>query len=236
MTIFISFSGMAREQFALKFLEFFHTYGLHCWYDQHELLIGDLLKETIISEGIEKSQYCILIINKTYLERDWPCTEAKMLYEKLDNEVIFPILLDISKEDLRQSELSFLLNIKYQFLKTNESIYPVAMQIMNRIFHDMTLKLKFNNIDAVIQYFKRLPLSNSIDIYNALQTYKHLSEINYRDRMVFLICLIRLFNNNFFDKTIREMSYHLYNNEKITFDMYKIIESIFLINVSYYTD
>lgn len=236
MCIFISFSGIAREQFALKFLDFFNAYGLHCWYDQHELLLGDLLKETIISEGIEKAQYCILIINKTYLERNWPCTEAKILYEKLNKEVIFPILLDISKDDLKQSKLSFLLNIKYQFIKTNENIDLVAMQIMNRIFHDMTLKLKLNSMAKVIQYFKRLPFSNSIDIYNALQTYNHLNETNYRDRTVFLICLIRLFNNNSFDKTVRQISYHLYNNEKVTFDMYKIIESIFLINISNYVD
>lgn len=236
MSIFISFSGVTREQYALKFLDFFHTYGLHCWYDQHELLLGDLLKETIVSEGIEKAQYCVLIINKTYLERNWPCTEAKMLYDKLDKEVIFPILLDISKEDLKQSKLSFLLNIKYQFLKTNESIDSVAMQIMNRIFHDIVLKSKFNNITTVTKYFKRLSLSKSIDVYNALQTYNNFCKTNYRDRMVFLICLIRLFNNNPFDKTIREMSYHLYNNEKITFDMYKIIESIFLINISNYVD
>jgi len=236
MSIFISFSGTAREEYALKFLDFFNAFGIHCWYDQHELFLGDLLKETIISKGIESVQYCILIINKTYLERNWPCIEAKMLYDRLDKEVIFPILLDISKEDLKKSKLSFLLNIKYQFLKENESIYPIALQILNRIFHDIVMKLKFNSMNTLTKYFKRLTLSNSIDIYNALQTYNNFSETNYRDRTIFLICLIRLFNNNLFEKTIREVSYHLYNNEKISFDMYKIIESIFLISISNYLE
>lgn len=34
---FISFSGTAREKFAIKFLNFYKQYGLNCWYDQHEL-------------------------------------------------------------------------------------------------------------------------------------------------------------------------------------------------------
>ncbi len=71
MNIFISFSGTAREEFAIKFLNFYKQYGLNCWYDQHELFLGDELKETITQKGIETANYCILIINKNYLSRNW---------------------------------------------------------------------------------------------------------------------------------------------------------------------
>ena len=40
MNIFISFSGEAREQYAIQFMNFFNKFGLHCWYDQHELFLG----------------------------------------------------------------------------------------------------------------------------------------------------------------------------------------------------
>lgn len=118
MNVFISFSGAAREEFAIKFLNLYNQYGINCWYDQHELFLGDDLKKTIIQKGIETAEYCILIINKTYLSRNWPCQEAIKLYEQLKGKkdsVIFPILLDITKEDIQNSELNFLLNIKYQF-------------------------------------------------------------------------------------------------------------------------
>lgn len=62
MNIFLSFSGTSRETFAIKFLDFFNKYGVHCWYDQHELLLGDMLKDTIIEKGLETADYCILII------------------------------------------------------------------------------------------------------------------------------------------------------------------------------
>lgn len=104
MNIFISFSGTAREEFAIKFLNFYKQYGLKCWYDQHELFLGDELKEAIMQKGIETANYSILIINKSYLSRNWPCQEAIKLYEQFEikkDSVIFPILLDITKEEVK---------------------------------------------------------------------------------------------------------------------------------------
>lgn len=235
MNIFISFSGAAREEFAIKLLNFFNKYGLPCWYDQHELFLGDNLKDTITKKGIETADYCVLIINKTYLNRNWPCEEAKKLYKKLKTRkdaVIFPILLDITKEELKNSELDFLLNIKYQFLHTGEDIIPIGLQILNRIFHDIANQSKFKTIDDALQYFKRLTLSSSTDIYNALNVVNNFDNTNYKEKAIILTCLTNLFNNNPYIKTVKQISYSIYNNQAISFDMYKIVESIFLITAS----
>lgn len=235
MHIFISFSGAARDEFAIKFLDFFYKYGLQCWYDHHELLLGDILTDTIIKDGIEKAEYCILIINKSFLNSNWPCEEAIRLYSRLEEKkdyVIFPILLDITKDDILNSKLDFVLNVKYQFLKTGESIDAISFQILNRIFFDINRKHNFSSVNDAMRYFKRLSLTDSIDLYNALDAFNSFDETNYRDRSIFLICLIRLFNNNPYDKAIREISYFIFNNKTITFDMFKITESIFLINAS----
>ncbi len=235
MNIFISFSGAAREEYAIKFLDFFNKYGLKCWYDQHELFLGDELKETIVQNGIDNADYCILIINKTYLSRKWPCEEARRLYENLKerkNFAIFPILLDITKEDIINSELNFILNIKYQFLSSGEHINTIGLQILNRIFHDIVLHSKFKTINDALYYFKRLTLSSSIDIYNALNVVNSFDETNYKDKTIILTCLTNLFHNNLYKKTLNQISYYVYDKQDITFDMYKIVESIFLINAS----
>lgn len=235
MNIFISFSGAAREDYAIKFLNFFNKYGLKCWYDQHELFLGDDLKHIITQDGINTADYCILIINKTYLNRNWPCEEAKILYANLKDRkefAIFPILLDITKEDVKASELSFLLNIKYQFLHTGEDITFIGFQILNRIFHDIVLKTRIKTMDEALQYFGRLTRSSSIDIYNALSVVNNFDSTNYTDKTIILICLINLFNNILYEKTLNQISYSIYDNKKISFDMYKIVESIFLINAS----
>ena len=235
MNIFISFSGTAREEFAIKFLNFYKQYGLNCWYDQHELFLGDELKETITQKGIETANYSILIINKTYLSRNWPCQEAIKLYEQLEikrDSVIFPILLDITKEDVKNSQLNFFLNIKYQFLHTGESITHIGLQILNRIFHDITMQSKLKNMDDALGYFKRLTLSSNIDIYNALSIVNNFDETNYKDKTILLTCLTKLFGNIQYQKALNKISYAIYDNQPIDFDMYKIVESIFLINAS----
>jgi hypothetical protein len=235
MNIFISFSGTAREKFAIKFLNFYKQYGLNCWYDQHELFLGDELKKTITQKGIETANYSILIINKTYLSRNWPCQEAIKLYEQLEikrDSVIFPILLDITKEDVKNSQLNFLLNIKYQFLHTGESITHIGLQILNRIFHDITMQSKLKNMDDALRYFKRLTLSSNIDIYNALSIVNNFDETNYKDKAILLTCLTKLFGNIQYQKALNKISYAIYDNQPIDFDMYKIVESIFLINAS----
>lgn len=107
MNIFISFSGEARDQYAIPFLNFLNRYGMHGWYDQHELFLGDKLKNTIIKNGINASKYGILFINKTYLDRNWPQEEAIQLYNNLNINTIFPILLDVTKSDVKNSKISF---------------------------------------------------------------------------------------------------------------------------------
>ena len=164
MNIFISFSGTAREEFAIKFLNFYNQYGLKCWYDQHELFLGDDLKKTITQKGIETANYSILIINKTFLNRNWPCQEAIKLFEQLElkkNSVIFPIFLDITKEDIKNSKLKFLLDIKYQFLHTGENITHIALQILNRIFHDITMQYRFKTTNT---NFFMIISSNSLSV------------------------------------------------------------------------
>lgn len=235
MNIFISFSGTAREEFAIKFLNFYKQYGLKCWYDQHELFLGDELKETITQKGIETANYSILIINKSYLSRNWPCQEAIKLYEQLEikkDSVIFPILLDITKEDVKNSQLNFLLNIKYQFLHTGESITHIGLQILNRILHDIAMQSKLKNMDDALCYFKRLTLFGNIDIYNALSIVNNFDETNYKDKAILLTCLTKLFGNVQYQKALNKISYSIYDNQPIDFDMYKIVESIFLINAS----
>lgn len=201
--------------------------------------LGDDLKHTIIQNGINTADYCILIINKTYLNRNWPCEEAKKLYESLGNRkdfAIFPILLDITKEDVKNSKLSFLLNIKYQFLHSEEEISAIGLQILNRIFHDIVSKKKFKTVSEVLNFFKRLTESDSVNFFNALNIVYNFDETNYKDKTIILICLINLFNNNPYKKTISEISYYIYDNKKISFDIYKIAESVFLICASmFYT-
>lgn len=235
MNIFISFSGASRESHAIKFLNFFNSYGLNCWYDHHELYLGDELHKTIVENGIRKCNYCVLIINKAFLNSNWSSVEAEkffLRYKNKEDVVLFPILLDITKEDLKNSKLNYLLSIKYQFLKTGESIEKIGHQIMNRIFFDIRKRCRFVDLNSLANFYKETSLSNNYNIYNVLNTIQLFEETNYRDRTIVLLCLIFMFDQGLFSQTTLQISKLIYEHKPISFDSYRITESILLINAS----
>lgn len=146
---------------------------------------------------------------------------------------LFPILLDLTKEELKESELKDFLKIKYQFLKTGEAIENIGFQILNRIFYDLVAQKKINDLDRALAAYKRLTLMNNINIYNTLLLINSFANTDYKSKSVLLICIIGFFNKNPYDEIIKKISYKIYNNCHITFDIYKIIEAIFLINTNY---
>lgn len=235
MNIFISFSGASRETYAIKFLNFFNSYGLNCWYDHHELYLGDELHKTIIENGIKKCDYCVLIINKVFLNSNWPSVEAEKFFLRYKNDegvVLFPILLDITKDDLKNSKLNYLLSIKYQFLKTGESIEKIGYQIMNRIFFDIRKQCRFIDLKSLANFYKKTSSSTNFNIYNVLSAIQLFEETNYRDRTIVLLSLIFMFERNKFPQTILQISNLIYEHKPISFDLYRITESILLINAS----
>ncbi len=94
------------------------------------------------------------------------------------------------------------------------------------------MQSKLKNMDDALGYFKRLTLSSNIDIYNALSIVNNFDETNYKDKTILLTCLTKLFGNIQYQKALNKISYAIYDNQPIDFDMYKIVESIFLINAS----
>lgn len=235
MNVFLSFSGNGRELYAVKFLDIYSRLGFHCWYDRHELYLGDILRETIIEKGINTCDYCVLFINKSFLNKNWPCEEANRFYDRYvdsPTQRIFPILIDISKEDVEKSKIKRILEVKYQFLNDDNSLQNIAIQILNCIIHFEVLNLKINNMDSAMVYYKRLSKHLHINIYNALKVLSRVNCTDYKSRIAILICLSKCINSDMYENVLDEFSYMLYHDEKINEDAYKFIESIFLLRTS----
>ncbi len=234
MNIFLSFSGEGRQRFAIKFLDFFNSHGIKCWYDQHELYLGDVLSESIIQKGINKTEYAILIINETFLSRNWPRTEAKVLYERANNDkniILFPLLWNVTKQQIVNSDVSFLLKFKYQFVNRKTPIEIVSYQIMNRIFHDIILnKYKSITINDIKTHAQALSLPKGLDIFNCLNTLSLIPNTKYEIQASILIIAIKLLGQNTYGQLVENISYRIYNRKKINFDICKILESILIMD------
>jgi hypothetical protein len=75
--------------------------GLDVWYSGKELSIGDQLTQTIY-QGLNESQYGVVILSPTYLRKAWAMDEFFQLIrrQKAGVKVVLPVLYDITPEEL----------------------------------------------------------------------------------------------------------------------------------------
>ena len=232
MQVFLSFSGAKREEYAIHFLNYFSKVGLKCWYDHEELFIGDQLYATIISEGINKSNYGIILIDKSFLERHWPMEEAELLIRKLEYNALFPLLLNVTKDEVAKSKIKKILEYKYQFIFKKEDIEHVCDQILNRILHDVVLsECTIKSIEEAIRFFDTSHAFRCIDYRNALHMINSFDTTQYTNKTIAIICLLNTFTEIEYSGVLRYISYKVFEKQVIGFDLYKAAESIFLINL-----
>lgn len=81
--------------------------GLKIWYSGKELKIGDSLEEAIL-DGLNQSQYGIVILSPTYIEKNWTRKEYYLLMarEIKNRKVILPVLFNITTAQLAQYDIS----------------------------------------------------------------------------------------------------------------------------------
>lgn len=235
MNIFISFSGDGREKYAVNLLKIYSSIGLNCWYDRHELYLGDNLKDTIIKDGIDKSDYCVLFINKTFLNREWPCEEANLFLEKYVNsqeQRIFPILVNVTKEDVINSKINRILEIKYQFLNNDNTLENIAMQMLNVMIHVETKNQAIQKLGDAMDYYKRLSKRSHINIYNALSVLSHVPSTDYKSRTAILLCLSSEIKSMIYDNLLDKLASLLYNDNEINEQIYGIAEALFILRTN----
>ncbi|MEM8715085.1 MAG: toll/interleukin-1 receptor domain-containing protein [Cyanobacteria bacterium P01_G01_bin.4] len=93
--IFISYSSL-DNQTARKLAKDLEHYGHEIWFDEWSIQVGQCIP-TEISEGIENSDFILLLLSKTSVESSWVDKEWKSAYWDEVNEQsisILPILLE----------------------------------------------------------------------------------------------------------------------------------------------
>lgn len=77
--------------------------NIDCWFDEAEILPGDILIDKVFVEGFNTSKYVVLFLSKAFINKNWPVAELKTVISKqirLNVKIIIPFLLDISFEEL----------------------------------------------------------------------------------------------------------------------------------------
>ena len=100
--VFISHSSEDKISYVDDLVKEIKALGINVFYDTDVLSWGDNLKQ-IIDEGLNRCTLAVIVISRSYFDREWTEYEIHTLLTRQNNEnrkIILPILYGISKEEL----------------------------------------------------------------------------------------------------------------------------------------
>ena len=104
--VFISYASEDKIEFVKPLAKKLRDRGVKVWYDDFEIKLGDSISKSI-DKGLINSNFCLLILSKKFLSKDWTDYELKSIINKEVNgkKVILPIWHNISKDELKTYSL-----------------------------------------------------------------------------------------------------------------------------------
>lgn len=141
--VFTSHSSDDKQKIAKPLAEELISLGLKVWYDEITLKVGDSLSREI-NNGLSHSEYGVVILSKTYLQRGWTIEELEALITLQASKrktIILPIWHDVSPEEI-QSRYPMVANSLG--MKTSEGIKNIAIKLYRQI-RDIKILYNFNS-------------------------------------------------------------------------------------------
>ena len=98
---FISHASEDKDSFVRPLAMELQRLGHDVWYDEFELEVGDSLRQSI-DQGLSSSLFGIVVLSKSFFDKDWPQYELNgLLAKEINNKkVILPVWHGVSREDI----------------------------------------------------------------------------------------------------------------------------------------
>ena len=93
---FVCHATEDKDTFVRDLVNNLSSKGIHIWYDEFTLKVGDSLRKAI-EKGISRSRYGIVVLSSNFFQKDWPQRELNALLQRdsRNQRVILPIWLNI---------------------------------------------------------------------------------------------------------------------------------------------
>jgi len=105
--IFLCHASEDKEEYAKPLYNELMNNGISVWYDEGEILWGDLITDKI-QEGIKLSRFAIICFSKNFLKKNWANSEFRNLHQRQQTEgkkIILPLILNSKEEVLERYPL-----------------------------------------------------------------------------------------------------------------------------------
>jgi hypothetical protein len=99
--VFISHAWEDKD-FARPLADHLVSQGITVWFDEYELKLGDSLRRKI-EDGLLQSRHGLVLMSKSFFQKDWPQKELNALFSLENNERrILPLLHGLEANDIKK--------------------------------------------------------------------------------------------------------------------------------------
>ena len=142
--IFISYASEDKDAVALPLSEYLQEYGISVWIESEILQYGDNWRRKI-NEGLAKSRFGVVILSKSFFQKDWTRMELDALLSRERNgvKVVIPIWHKVSRYDV--TDFSHILADRFA-ADTSTGLKKIA-----------------SNIKCVVEYERKITIDNEKD-------------------------------------------------------------------------
>lgn len=191
MKYFISHSKSLKKSLAIPLQQKLTNIGIECWIDRKNIITGMNIYDSIC-EAINKNNFCIALINKEFLLKNWTKEELTLFHEIEEENsffLILPVYCELSKEEVYDvfpwlhSRAFEIVNSCKQLSSLEEN--ELFVRIVNHYF---SVALDSNKNDKELPLLSTNLLANNknewIDFYNTLVKTKNYISQNYSASIV----------------------------------------------------
>lgn len=150
---FISHSKETKYTIAIPIMQALTNLGFNVWLDRRGILLGERIY-TKIENAIEISNYCIAIIDDTYLDRTWTIKELQLFFKK-EGADILPIFVNLEKDTV-YNKIPWLEGIAFEHM-TEERFnlnthMDILVRILGRFYGEYTTSKLENCFKDLLEY------------------------------------------------------------------------------------
>lgn len=150
---FISHSKETKYKIAVPFMQALISLGFNVWLDRRGILAGERIYSKI-EDAIKISNYCIAIIDSSYLERTWTIKELQLFYEKEDTAIL-PIFVNLKKEVV-YNKIPWLDGVAFEQMAEEtfslNSHMDIFCRIISRFYGRCTTSKLENCFEGLLKY------------------------------------------------------------------------------------
>lgn len=131
--VFISHAREDKEAIARPLAEALRAKGLHVWYDEYTLSLGDRLRRSI-DQGLARCRYGIVILSPHFFAKEWPQKELDGLVQRENRgeKVILPVWHNMDAEQIRRYSLQLADRIGVQSDAGLERVVAEVLRVAGR--------------------------------------------------------------------------------------------------------